>query len=150
MKLAFIITSCIEVKNEHPLTYSKVRSYFSNEERFRQTITTVASLDALTKNDSTIYLVDTSEHCEPYRNNFWYQPNLKFISIKEEFPEIFDIVTSHPNKSYCECLILHTVMTKYKEEFLAYDYVLKISGRYFSDSSFDKDIFKQYNKVCLI
>jgi len=147
MKLAFIVTSCIEVKNEYPLTYSKVRSFFSSEDRLRQTITTVASLDCIAaKKDATIYVVDASEDWQKYSNNFWYQTNLKFVSIKQEFPEIFDAVTSHPNKSYCECLILHSFMTKYRAELLEHDYVFKVSGRYFFDSAFDIDLFKQYNR----
>jgi len=145
MKTAFIITSCIEVKNEHPLTYSKTRSYFSSEERLRQTITTIASIDSLVKKDATIYIVDASEHWENYANYFWYQPNLKFISIKNEFPEIFNTVTSHPNKSYCECLLLEAFMSKYREELVSHNHVVKISGRYFLDSNFDIEIFKKNN-----
>lgn len=146
MSVAFIITSCIEVKNEHPLTYSNTRSYFSSEERLRQTITTVACLDSLLKSNVTIYLVDASEHWGNYKANFWYQPNLKFVSVKEEFPEIFDVVTSHPNKSFCECTLLEAFMNKYRDELLAHDYTLKISGRYFLDSSFSTEIFDQYNQ----
>jgi hypothetical protein len=145
MSTAFIITSCIEVKNEHPLTYSKTRSHFSSDERLRQTIGTVASLDSLLKSNTTMFLVDASENWEKYSNYFWYQPNLKFISVKNEFPEIFETVTSHPNKSYCECLILEAVMTKYRDELVAHDNTVKISGRYFLDSNFDSTIFDHYD-----
>jgi len=145
MKLAFIVTSCIEVKNDYPLTYSKVRSHFTTDDRFRQTVTTLASLDALLKKDATIYLVDASEKWEYYRDTFCYQPNLKFVSVKDEFPEIYETVTTHKNKSVCECLLLYSFMKKYQDELLTYDFCFKFTGRYFLDSSFDKDIFNQYS-----
>jgi len=145
MKKAFIITSAIEINNNNPLTYSTVRSYFSNEERLRQTIMTVAALDSASNSDTTIYLLDTSENWQQYRDQLAYQKNLKFISIKEEFPEIFETVTTHPQKSYCECLSMSTFMRKYQKELFENDYIFKISGRYFIDSTFDTVLFNKYN-----
>ena len=115
MKKAFIVTSSIEVNNNNPLTYSTVRSYFSNEERLRQTIMTIASLDLVSDTETTIYILDTSENWQQYRDQLLYQKNLKFISIKEEFPDIYEIVTTHPQKSYCECLSVSTFIRKYQK-----------------------------------
>ena len=113
MKKAFIVTSSIEVNNNHPLSYSPVRSYFSNEERFRQTIMTVASLDLISDSETVIYILDTSENWSTYKAQLSYQKNLKFISVKDEFPEIYNTVTTHPQKSHCECLALSKFIRKY-------------------------------------
>lgn len=144
-KTAVIITSCIEVDNNYPLTYSIKRSVFNSNERWRQTISSIAAIDhAMGKDDTIIYLVDASENYEEYRALLGYQTNLKFISIKEEFPEIFNIVRSHPNKTFCECTILKNFITKYKEELSKQDFIFKFSGRYFLDSSFDIDYTSQF------
>ena len=145
MKKAFIVGSAIEVNNKHPLTYNPVRSYFSNEERFRQTVMTIAALDQVSDSDTVIYLVDTSENWQMYQNLFSYQKNLKFVSVKNELPEIYDIITTHPQKSYCECLLMATFVKKYKQELSEFDYTFKLSGRYFIDGSFDTTLFNKYN-----
>jgi hypothetical protein len=145
MKKAFIITSAIELNNDYPLSYSDKRSYFSNEERLRHTIMTIASLDKACDNETTFYLLDMSDNWQEYKQFLSYQPNLKFISIKEEFPEIFDIVTKHPQKSYCETLQLATFMKAYRQELLEYDFVFKMSGRYFVDSHFNMDLLTPDN-----
>jgi hypothetical protein len=143
---AVIITSCIEVNNIYPLTYSKTRSAFSNEERWRQTITSVAAIDiAMGRENTIIYLIDASENYQQYKDTLKYQTNLRFISIKEEFPEIFDIVRCHPNKTFCECTILKNFITKYKEELAEQDFIFKFSGRYFLDSSFNINHIIPYN-----
>ena len=144
MKKAFIITSAIEVDNSFPLTYSDKRSHFSNEERLRQTIMSIAFVDRL-RDDITIYLLDTSKDWTKFRDLFRYQRNLKFISVAEEFPDIHEKVTTHPNKSYCECLMMSHFLRKYKMEFMQYDFVFKLSGRYFLDGSFDIGICSEEN-----
>jgi len=137
MKKAFIVTSYINAENTAPLTYSANRTFFSKEERLRHTIMTIASLDKAGDDETFIYLVDISDNWEEYKNLFWFQRNLKFVSVKNEFPEIYEEVRTHPNKSHCECLILATFMRAYKEDLRQYDFQFKMSGRYFLDSSFN-------------
>lgn len=43
-KDAFIITSCCNIDNSKPLHYCNVRSIYTNEERFEQTLQTIASV----------------------------------------------------------------------------------------------------------
>jgi len=145
MRTAFIVTSSIQVDNQHPLSYNHNRTFFTAEERFRQTIMTVNSLNFLSQPDSVIYLIDTSEDCQTYREILRYQPNLKFISVKEEFPEIHNEVTTHPNKSRCETLLLSTFLNKYARELSEFDYFVKLTGRYSLDTSFDQTLFNQEN-----
>lgn len=146
MKNAFIITSSIEVDNNFPLTYSTTRSFFSSEERLRQTIMTIASLDLASKRDTTFFLLDTSNNYQEYERLLRYQPNLRFISIKENFPEIFEIVTTHPHKSVCESMLMSSFLRKFKPLLRGYDYIFKMTGRYFVDGLFDTSIFNEKNK----
>lgn len=143
MKKAFIITSAIEVNKDKALTYSSSRSHFDDNERLRQTIATIASVDQATDDDTTIFLLDISNNWQQYRDILSYQKNLRFVSVKEEFPKIFDIVRTHPQKSHCECLMLATFMRAYKDELSQYDFQFKFSGRYLLDRSFDKSIFNE-------
>lgn len=145
MKKAYIITSCIEPDNTQPLTYSGTRSAFSPEERFRQTVFTLAALDLIADQDTKIYLIDASENWQNYRDVLGYCPNLVFVGVKEQFPEIFSACRIHPNKSYSENLMLATFLTKYKEELKNFDYFIKLSGRYFFDSYFDRSVFNEFN-----
>jgi hypothetical protein len=145
MKKAFIVTSAIEVDNNYPLTYSATRTHFDSTDRFRHTVFTVASLDGIRDPDVTIYIIDASDNWETFSGVLGYQKNLKFISIKQEFPEIYNTVRSHKNKGHCESLMLTKFIEKYKTELDQYDYIFKLSGRYFIDSNFKIDIFTQEN-----
>jgi hypothetical protein len=139
MKQAYIVTSAIEAGNS-PLTYSPIRSAFSAEERLRQTVMTIASLDQASDSETTIYLLDMSDNWTTYRDFFGYQRNLKFVSVKEEFPEIFQEVTTHANKSRCETLATRRFLETYRTELEAFDVFVKVSGRYFIDGSFDPSV----------
>lgn len=145
MKKAIIITSSLEVDNSYPLTYSTKRSYFNTEDRLRHTLMTIVSLDLSCGPDTTIYLVDTSNAYEGFEAFLHWQPNLKYISVKKHFPWIHQDVCTHPHKSYCETLIMTTFANQFKKELKEYDYIIKISGRYFIDSKFDTKIFNQTN-----
>lgn len=145
MKKVFFVTSSIEVNNDYPLTYSAVRSHFSSEERFRQTCFTISSLDSIRDPNLDIFVIDLSENWEQYAGILEYQKNLKFISVKKEFPEIFLEARTHKNKSHCETLILSTFIQSRIKELEQYDYFFKLSGRYFIDGSFGTDWFTNDN-----
>lgn len=146
MKKAFIITSVIDIDNNSPLTYSNVRSVFSKDERLRQTIFTITSLDLVSDKDTTIFLVDLSDTEDTHLSMLNYQKNLVYIHVKKEFPEILNVCRTHKNKSHAECLLLATFMKKYKDVLSKFDYLFKISGRYFFDKSFNLSLFDQQNK----
>lgn len=143
MKKAIIITSSIEVDNNYPWTYSSVRSHFSNEERFRQTVSTLTNLDCLRDKDTSIFLLDNSENYLVYMGNLAYHENFFYIPVKEKMPEIYHLTRSHPNKSYCEQLILSNFLESFKKELVQYDFLFKLSGRYLVDKSFDISFFNQ-------
>jgi hypothetical protein len=142
MTVAYFITSAIEV-SDSPLTYSNNRSVFSSEERLRQTIMTIASLDQVSDSETTIYLLDMSSNSSVYKDIFSYQKNLKFISVKDEFSEIYKEVTTHPNKSRSETLLTSEFLKKYRGELITNDAIVKLSGRYFLDSSFNPNVLNK-------
>jgi hypothetical protein len=154
MKTAFVITSAINVSNDHPLTYSNVRSYFDPQERLRQTIFTVNSIrQATDPAETTIWIVDASKNLDDYINYFNFYPNVRFVSFANDFPEYVDDVLTHPNKSHCECTILSHFFKKYEANFADQEAIFKLSGRYFLDNTFqmslvennpDKIYYKRY------
>lgn len=145
MKKAIIITSAIEVNNQYPLTYSPTRSHFNNDERYRQTISTIANLDLASDQDTTLYLVDISDNAG-YGHQLSYQPNLKYIHVKTAIPHIWEITRTHKNKSYCEQLILYSFLESFKEELSQYDFYFKFSGRYLVDKNFNISFFREDTK----
>jgi hypothetical protein len=145
MKKAFIVTSSIEVDNNYPLTYNPIRSYFSKEERLRQTVVTVSSIDTVCPTDTQIYVVDTSENYHLYENFFNWQPNVKYVSVRKEFSEIYKSITTHKNKSFCETLLMSTFIRAYQKELEQFDYFIKFSGRYFLDRNFDESLLNEQN-----
>ena len=142
MNKLFVVGSSIQTKNA-PLTYSKVRTVFSNEERFRQTIFTVNSIRAAFPT-SKIVLVDSSEEYKEYQDTFRFFKNTEFIPLKELDQTAFETVNTHPNKSLCESLLLNTFYRKFKKEIKEYDYVIKACGRYFY-FDFDSSLFNVEN-----
>lgn len=123
----FVITSVIEPSST-PLTYSSSRSFFSVDERLRQTFSTINSIQN-TFPDAMVVLLDGSKNID-YRNYFNFLNNFKYISVREIDENVCDIINSHKNKSYCECLLLKTFYEKNRDFVLSYDYTFKVSGRY--------------------
>jgi hypothetical protein len=143
MKTAFIISSTINVDNQYPLTYNPVRSYFTAEERFRQTLFTINSIDQATNaEDTTIYLLDSSPDWGQYLQRVLFQKNLKFISVAFDWPNEYEAIKSHPNKTHCESLMMSCFLNKHAKELEQFDYIFKMSGRYYVNSSFDIGIIE--------
>lgn len=142
MNKLFVVGSSIQTR-EAPLTYSAVRTVFSKEERFRQSIFTVNSIRNAFP-DAKIVFVDSSNDYFEYQNLFRYFKNTEFIPLKEINPAAFDIVNTHPNKSLCESLLLNSFYKAFRKEILQYDFVIKGCGRYFH-FDFDSSLFTVEN-----
>lgn len=138
----FIIPSTIQAR-KGVFTYSNTRSVFSTEERFRQTIFTVNSIQNAYP-DGKVVLVDSSDDSELFKKEFSYIPNVEFISVKDLDENAAEVINSHPNKSLCECLILNTYYKAHKKEIKTFDYVIKTCGRYFYMNF--KNYFTEENK----
>ena len=125
-------------------TYSETRSKFNAEERFRQTIFTINSLQNALP-DAKIIIVDSSDDVKEYRLNLSYHRNVQFVQLKEISPEAHEIVNTHPNKSLCESLLLNTFYKYHKANLSRYDFILKATGRYFY-YNLNNNLFTEENR----
>jgi len=141
MRNLFVVGSSIKPKTGR-FTYSEKRSIFEADERFRQTIFTVNSIQASFPN-ATIVIVDSSEDCMEYIRTFYHFKNVEFISLRDLSKEAFDIVNTHTNKSLCESLLLNTYYKQFKNKIKEYDFVFKATGRYFYFDFNDQLLIKE-------
>jgi hypothetical protein len=125
----FIIPSTIQAR-KGIFTYSNTRSVFSTEERLRQTIFTINSIQNAYP-DGKIVLIDSSDISQELKKEFSHISNLEFVALKELDAYATEIINSHPNKSLCECLMMNTYYKNFKQDIKRYDYVIKTCGRYF-------------------
>lgn len=146
MKLAFFISSAINLDStvNQGFSYSNKRTQFNSDERLRQTQFTINSINLVCP-DSTIYLFDSSTNAEEYSNKLSYVRNLKFIPLIKLDKDTATITRSHPTKGYCEALGTELFLKNYIEELSEYDFITKVSGRYYY-ASFDNKFFNQENK----
>lgn len=151
MNKIIIVGSSIQAR-EGKFTYSNTRSKFDNEERFRQTFFTINSLKNC-QPDAKIVIVDSSDNYIEYFSQFNVVPNVQYVPLKDLSYTAFEEVNTHLNKSYCESLLLNTYYKHFKKELLAYDYIIKATGRYFyfdfdnthfNLANTDKIMFKKY------
>ena len=142
MKKCFYVTSCIDVENNIPFTYSKQRSFFSNEERFRQTVYTVNSINCLCP-DAHIFVLDTSKPNQKYKLILESYPNVQYIQMINYLNETeHKIITEGNHKTVGELVLIQNFIKNFKFELTNYDYLFKLSGRYYLDNTFDSKKFK--------
>ena len=120
MRKLFVVSSSIAPK-PGTFTYSPTRSVFGAEERFRQTIFTINSIQASFPNDK-IVVIDSSEDYADYAVILKHLKNVEYLPVKEYAPEIFNVVNQHQNKSLCECTLLNSYYKTFKNEIKNYDY----------------------------
>lgn len=141
MKRLHIIGSSIHLsENDKQFNnVTKVRSGFSTEERFRQTVYTIYSICTLYPDDD-IWIIDSSlEDIDHYFNTSNFISNkVKRFYLKDINKDIAHTVNTHHNKSYCESLMLKTFFEFKKNEIKDYDFITKISGRYWIDWTFNE------------
>jgi len=143
MNKLVVVGSSIQPR-DGKFTYSKTRSIFDKEERFRQTFFTINSIKN-TLPDATIKIVDSSDDYREYMGFFSFFKNVEFIPLKEISYTVFEKVNTHLNKSYCESLLLNTFYKHFKKEIQSHDFVIKATGRYFYDN-FNDALFIEENK----
>ena len=151
MKIAFVITSVIQVDPSYRLGANKEhpRAVHSTEERLRHTLFTLGTIRAsFLDYDIDFYIVEGSNDFEFPLEKVKGWKNLHIYSIKDHNPSLQNIITTHPNKSFCEGLLLLDFFTNSKETLSQYDMVFKVSGRYlpFFVNQMDFDPNKIYFK----
>lgn len=147
MKLAFFISSAINLdhsSDSNKFLYANKRTAFSSEERFRQTQFTINSISLLFP-DAKIYILDISENAYQYQERLNYVKNLTFLPLENINKISAHICRTHQSKGYCEGLSTKEFLNVCFDELKNYDYLVKISGRYFL-TEFDKSLLTLENK----
>ena len=129
MRKLIVVGSSINPSSTR-LTYSEKRTFFSPEERFRQSFFTLNSLRNCFP-DSKIVFVDSSENYAEYLHLFAMFKDVEFIPLKELSYDAFLMANNNTNKSACESALLNAYYLQYKKQILEYDVLIKTTGRYF-------------------
>ena len=145
MKLAFYISSAINVDDniQNGFGHLNVRSFFNSEERFRQTQFTISNIRLLCPT-ATIFLFEIGKNAEEYKKRLKYVSNLEFISSEDLDPIITQFCRTSSSKGQCETKATMLFLDHYISRLSEFDYLIKISGRYFF-TSFDASVFNLEN-----
>jgi hypothetical protein len=153
MKLAFILTSAIEVDPNKSLgvELERPRSVHSTEERMRQTFLAIGSIYATYPN-ADVFLLDASKNFRFPKEKVKSWSTLKCFYPAEYNPQLQNVITSHPNKSYCEAIMLLDFINNNKEILSQYDLIFKGTGRYvtYFKNEVELDSSKIYFKKPLV
>jgi hypothetical protein len=129
MLIAFIITSVINTISTE-LTYGP-RSYYNSTERFKDTLKTIQSIKHYVPT-AEIYLIEGSKL--NHDMEFVFQSLLDVYINTSNNSEITQGINSKM-KGYGEALQLKYMFNNYNLE--KYDFIFKISGRYYLNENFD-------------
>tara|TARA_Y100000768_G_C23990747_1_gene692562 strand:- start:5716 stop:6369 length:654 start_codon:yes stop_codon:yes gene_type:complete len=141
-----LITSVINTPNK-PLSYSKTRSLYSRQERFEQTKKTIKSIKEKLPSDKII-IVECSDFNE--EENIFFKDNCDYILNLWDKKELHDSIFGI-SKSLGEGTMTIEALKYIEELNLEYNYLYKISGRYWLNENFkieniQNNIFKRINK----
>lgn len=130
----FIITSVINTGNK-PWSYTSLRSCFSIEERFNQTLHTIKSIRDLNDN-SKILLVECSDINDNMTNLL--KEKVDYFIQTYNNPDVHDACLQSNKKGYGEVQKVKIVCDYIIDNNIVFNRLFKISGRYYLNSSFDK------------
>ena len=142
-----LITSVINPSN-NPLSYSKIRSVYSRDERLEQTKKTISSIRQNIP-EHKIFLVECSDFTE--EEDKYFKENCDYIlnlwNNKDLHDKIFGI-----SKSLGEGTMTINALEYIFQEKIEFNNLYKICGRYWLNDDFNynvynntKDIFKKIN-----
>ena len=130
----FIITSVINTGN-NPWSYTGLRSCFTKEDRFKQTIETIQSIRNLNDN-SKVMLVECSELDEIMTNSL--KDNVDYFLQTYDDMSVRDACLNSQKKGWGEIKKLQKVCEFIQQNDIQFNRLFKISGRYFLNLFFDK------------
>ena len=141
-----LITSVINTPNK-PLSYSKIRSLYSRQERFEQTKKTIKCIREKFPSDKII-IVECTDFNE--EENIFFKNNCDYILNLWDKKELHDSIFGI-SKSLGEGTMTIEALKYIEELNLEYNYLYKISGRYWLNENFkieniQNNIFKRINK----
>lgn len=136
---AVIISSAIHTNNS-PLSYTPTRSHFTHEQRFQQTLDTIAHLREKIPN-VYIILIEVTKLSDEYQTIL--EKRVDYLYLTCNIPYIYQI-TEGPYKGYGEAISILTYLNSdhfkhYRNQFIS---VSKISGRYKPNNHFRFEIAK--------
>jgi len=145
MNNIILITSVINTPN-NPLSYSKTRSVYNRNERFEQTKKTIQSVKEKLPNIK-IMIVECSNFNEEENN--YFKENCDYILNLWEKKELHNNIFG-TSKSLGEGTMTIEALKYIEELNLEYQYLYKISGRYWLNDNFKLDkiennVFKKIN-----
>lgn len=137
-----LITSIIDTPDK-PLSYSKVRSVFTREERFEQTKKTIQSIKAKIP-EHKIMIVECTDFTNNEQNYFEKECDyiLNLWNRKELHSNIFGIAKAHG-----EGTMTIQALKYIKENNFEYNNLFKICGRYWLNDKFDYNYFNNNNLI---
>ena len=131
----FIITSVINTGNI-PWSYTPVRSVFSVEDRFQQTLHTIESIRKYT-NSSKILLVECSDLSNEMESTLKNKVDYYLQCYDDE--KVRSACIHNGMKGYGEAVKTMKAVQYIKENRISFDRLFKISGRYYLNSSFSNE-----------
>lgn len=138
-----LITSVINPPKK-PLSYSKIRSVFSKEERFEQTKKTIKTVKEKFSN-SIILITECSRLNEKeikyFKNNSDY-----FINLFEN-KEIKNKVYSKSKSLGEGTMTIESIKFIFDKD-IKFQNLIKLSGRYWLNDSFNVDLFDNNDIIC--
>lgn len=143
MKIAFLVTSTIEVDNTNNFIYQPhlKRSCWNTEQRLEQTLFTVSQIKKIVPT-ADIYILDSSRNFQLFQNKFL---DANYIPLYKLDKNTIEITHNNKIKGLCETILVDTFLNTYKKQIENYDYIVKITGRYFITESFELDILNEFN-----
>jgi hypothetical protein len=139
MKDIFLITSVINTGNYH-WSYTHIRSVFSPQERFEQTLQTIESIRAL-KDDSIIFLVECSNINKEMEDELKKKVDIYLQLYDNELVRTSCINTE--KKGYGEVMKTIKAVEYLQSNNIQFNRFFKISGRYYLNNSFSKTNFSE-------
>lgn len=144
MKIAFFVSSAINLDDSPEDISYKKRSVYTAEERLMQTQFTLSNINFACPG-ADIFLMDVSKNAEEYKARLQYVPNLDFSCLETIDPESANLARTTNSKGLAETINTCKFLTTYYGKLRDYDFIIKISGRYFFNN-FDTTLFVEENK----
>jgi hypothetical protein len=137
MKDCIIVTSIVEISDK-PLDWSPVRSIYTHQQRFEQTLETIESIRKHLP-DTDIILAECS-------------PDSEYMKELEKKVDIFintypnDLIRDGYNKSVCEAQLMLYVFDRV--DFSLYQNIFKMTGRYKLTDKFNRSLWMNNQATC--